>query len=65
MKAELQRQQADTAMLQEPAQLRLGRFLEQNPTIAKKLLELGLENTLSSAIHERPDQSERRTSSLS
>ena len=30
-------------MLQEPAQLRLGKFLEQNPTIAKKLLELGLE----------------------
>ena len=43
MEAELQRQEAETAMLQESAQLRLGKFLEQNPTIAKKLLELGLE----------------------
>jgi hypothetical protein len=65
MKAELQRQQVDTAMLQEPAQLRLGKFLEQNPTIAKKLLELGLETRSPAQFMNDQTSQKRSTSSLS
>jgi len=62
MKAELQRQRRATAMLLERAQLRLEKFLEQNPTIAERLLELGLE-TRSPAqfMNDQTSQSEERT----
>jgi hypothetical protein len=61
MKAELQRQRRDTAMLPERAQLRLGKFLEQNPTIAGKLLELGLEtHSPAQFMSDQVSQSEER-----
>ena len=61
MKAELQRQQADPKMLQEQAQLRLEKFLEQNPTIAAKLLELGMEKSSPGQfMNDQTSQSEER-----
>jgi hypothetical protein len=61
MKAELQRQQADPKILQEPAQLRLEKFLEQNATIAAKLLELGMEKSSPGQfMNDQTSQSEER-----
>jgi hypothetical protein len=65
MKAEFQRQQADPKMLQEQARLQLKKFLEQNPTIAAKLLELGMEKRSPAQFMNDQTSQERRTSSLS